>query len=380
MDSDRIQEIDLDSLPSPCYLVDEAALEKNLGILNHIQEKSGCKILLALKAFAMFSVFPLVKTYLHGVCASSPFEARLGREEFGKLVHTYGPAYSESDIRHLLPNTDYLIFNSINQWQRFKVLIPPTVQCGLRINPEYSEIETDLYNPCAPNSRLGIPFGHFPDIPDGISGIHFHAMCEQNADTLVRIWEVVERRFKPHLQTIRWINLGGGHHITRSDYDTDLLIQLVAKIKKSYDLDVFLEPGEAVALNTGVLVASVLDIVDNSMPIAILDTSAEAHMPDVLAMPYRPDMIGSKLPGELPYTYRIAGNTCLAGDVIGDYSFDKELKIGDRVVFTDMAHYTMVKNNMFNGVNLPSIALLSQIGQVRLIKRFSYDDYRNRLS
>lgn len=380
MDRDRFSQIDLSTIETPCYIVDEVALEKNLKLLKRVGDESGGKILLALKAFAMFSVFPLVKQYLQGICASSPFEARLGREEFGKEVHSYAPAYSENDVRELIRTSDTLIFNSIHQWKRFRSLIPSSMQVGLRINPEYSEIAVDLYNPCAPGSRLGIRSDDLPDELEGIDGLHFHALCEQNSDTLSRTLEHVEKKFARFLPGLKWVNFGGGHHITRPDYDTDLLIRLIRDFRNRYEVDVILEPGEAVALNTGVLAASVMDIVENERKIAILDTSAEAHMPDVLAMPYRPLIIGADAPEKLPFTYRLAGLTCLAGDVIGDYSFLKELEIGSTLLFEDMSHYTMVKNNMFNGVNLPSIAILTKDHNLRITRSFGYEDYRNRLS
>lgn len=380
MDSNRISKIDLNQVPTPCYLVDEGALKRNLHTLKTVQDVSGGKILLALKAFAMHALFPLIREYLYGVCASSPYEARLGKEEFGKMVHTYGPAYSPSDIDQLIETSDYLIFNSESQWKRYKEIIPSSIRCGYRINPGYSEIEIDLYDPCSSHSRLGIPFKNFPEDLSGITGLHFHALCEQNADTLQRILEVVEEKYGKVLSRVDWINMGGGHHITRSDYDVDLLIELIRQLRSVYSLEVFLEPGEAIALNTGVLVASVLDIVDCGIKIAILDTSAEAHMPDVLAMPYRPVVIGAGESGQYAYTYRLAGMTCLAGDVIGDYSFRKPLEIGDKLIFTDMAHYTMVKNNMFNGIKLPSLVLYTSDHRIQIIKRFSYEDYKSRLS
>ena len=380
MDSNRISKIDLNQVPTPCYLVDEEALKRNLHTLKTVQDVSGGKILLALKAFAMHALFPLIREYLYGVCASSPYEARLGKEEFGKMVHTYGPAYSPSDIDQLIETSDYLIFNSESQWKRYKEIIPSSIRCGYRINPGYSEIEIDLYDPCSSHSRLGIPFKNFPEDLSGITGLHFHALCEQNADTLQRILEVVEEKYGKVLSRVDWINMGGGHHITRSDYDVDLLIELIRQLRSVYSLEVFLEPGEAIALDTGVLIASVLDIVDCGIKIAILDTSAEAHMPDVLAMPYRPVVIGAGESGQYAYTYRLAGMTCLAGDVIGDYSFRKPLEIGDKLIFTDMAHYTMVKNNMFNGIKLPSLVLYTSDHRIQIIKRFSYEDYKSRLS
>ncbi len=367
-------------IPTPCYLIDETLLEKNLALLKQVQEKSQCKILLALKAFAMFSTFPLIRQYLYGVSASSPHEARLGREEFGREVHTYAPAYSQRDIDQLISHSNYLIFNSLSQWQRYVKSIPEHIRCGLRINPEYSEIKTDLYNPCAKKSRLGMTRQHLKHLPSGISGLHFHAMCEQNADTLERLLEVVEEKFSKELQQVEWVNFGGGHHITRSDYNVELLIDLITRFRKRYGVTVFLEPGEAVALNTGVLVTSVLDIVENDISIAILDTSAEAHMPDILGMPYRPEIIGAEKPEVYPYKYRLAGPTCLAGDIIGDYSFSEKLVPGSKIVLLDMAHYSMVKNNTFNGVALPSIAIRTSNDDIKIIRTFTYNDYKDRLS
>lgn len=367
-------------LETPCYLIDQGLLIKNLEILKDVQDRANCKILLALKSFSMWSAFPLIKKYLYGVCASSPNEARLGFEEFGKEVHTFAPAYSQEDIKELVGYSNYIIFNSISQWEKHKdFVLSNNIQCGLRINPEYSEVKTALYDPCAKYSRLGITLKNLEgkDL-EGISGLHFHAMCEQNSDTLKRILEVVEKSFGKYIAKMKWINFGGGHHITREDYDIDLLCETIKDFKKKYNIDVYLEPGEAIALNAGVLVSTVLDVVDNDMPIAILDTSAEAHMPDVLAMPYRPQVLGAGNPGEKKHTVRLGGLTCLAGDIIGDYSFEENLKPGDKIVFLDMAIYTMVKNTTFNGVRLPSIAIQDDKG-VKTVKIFGYDDYKSRL-
>lgn len=374
-----------DNIPTPCYVCDEAALEKNARLLAGVQERTGAKILLALKGFAMFSLFPLLRSYLSGTCASSPDEARLGYEEFGKEVHTYAPAYSDHDFPKVVEYSDHIVFNSFSQWQRFRPVIIRSgkkVCCGIRINPEYSEVRVARYNPCVPSSRLGIIHKYFVDEDlTGISGLHLHTHCEQNSDVLKRTMQVVEKKFGSFLRQMKWINLGGGHHITRAGYDVDTLCEVITGLKERYDVEVYLEPGEAVALNAGVLVASVLDIVRNEMDIAILDTSATAHMPDVLEMPYRPEIVGSGKPGDYPYTYRLGGMTCLAGDVIGDYSFPTPLQVGTRLVFQDMVHYTMVKNTTFNGVRLPSIGILSKdSGQVRIVRTFSYVDYKNRLS
>lgn len=379
-----MKKIDFTQAPSPSYVVDERLLTKNLEVLQSIQERTGAKILLALKGFSMHSVFPLVGKYLAGVTSSSLFEARLGYEKMGKEVHAYAPAYAESEFDELLQYTDHIVFNSHSQWNRFKEKVQNAgkkIDVGLRINPEYSEIETQLYNPCAPYSRFGITLDNFnPDELDGIDGLHFHTMCEQNSDTLKRTIKVVDEKFGEYIKKMKWINFGGGHHITRPDYDIETLVESILFIKEKYNVDVYLEPGEAIALNTGYLVSTVLDIVHNGMDIAILDTSATCHMPDVLEMPYRPNIIDAGMPGDNEYTYRLGGMTCLAGDVIGDYSFKEPLKPGDKIVFCDMAHYTMVKNHMFNGVNLPSIASYNDEEGLKVVRQFVFEDYSNRLS
>ncbi|MEK4653199.1 MULTISPECIES: carboxynorspermidine decarboxylase [Niallia] len=379
-----MKKIDFTQAPSPSYVVDERLLTRNLEILQSVQERTGAKILLALKGFSMHSVFPLVGKYLAGVTSSSLFEARLGYEKMGKEVHAYAPAYAESEFDELLQYTDHIVFNSHSQWNRFKDKVQNAdkkIDVGLRINPEYSEIETQLYNPCAPYSRFGITLDNFnPEELDGIDGLHFHTMCEQNSDTLKRTIKVVDEKFGEYIKKMKWINFGGGHHITRPDYDIETLVESILFIKEKYNVDVYLEPGEAIALNTGYLVSTVLDIVHNGMDIAILDTSATCHMPDVLEMPYRPNIIDAGEPGENEYTYRLGGMTCLAGDVIGDYSFKEPLKPGDKIVFCDMAHYTMVKNHMFNGVNLPSIASYNEEEGLKVVRQFVFEDYSNRLS
>ncbi|MGI6334658.1 MAG: carboxynorspermidine decarboxylase [Saccharofermentanales bacterium] len=377
--------IDFGVLPTPCYVVDESLLIKNLEKLKSIQDKTGARILLALKGYSMYATFPLIGRYLAGVTASSLFEARLGREEMGKEVHIYSPAFIEAEFDRILTLCDHIVFNSFDQWRRFKPRVKAftshPVECGIRINPEYSEVETSLYDPSAPFSRLGVTLANFQaDQLDGLDGLHFHTMCEQNSDTLERTVAVVDRKFGPWLGQMKWLNFGGGHHITRADYDRSTLIRAIKFIQEKYGIQVYLEPGEAIALNAGFLVSEVLDIVHNGMPIAILDTSAACHMPDVLEMPYRPAVIGAAMPGEKPYTIRLGGPTCLAGDIIGDYSFDRPLKIGDRLVFCDMAHYTMVKNNMFNGINLPAIALAKTDGRLEILRQFQYEDYKSRLS
>jgi carboxynorspermidine decarboxylase len=378
--------VDTTVIETPCYVVDEGRLEANLRRLDEVQTRTGCKILLALKGFAMFSTFPLIRRYLHGAAASSLSEARLAAEEFQREVHVYAPAYRQDEFPELIRCAHHMVFNSFNQWRTFKPAIERSgkpLRCGMRINPQHSEVKVALYDPCAAGSRLGVTPDQFrgQDL-SGLSGLHFHTLCELNSDALERTLEAVEAKFGSYLAAMQWVNFGGGHHITRADYDVDRLCRVIQGFRQRHPhLEVYLEPGEAIALNTGVLVASVLDIVHNTLDIAILDTSAAAHMPDVLEMPYRPAIVGAGMPGELNFTYRLGGLTCLAGDVIGDYSFAERLKVGDKLVFLDMAHYTMVKNNTFNGVGLPSIALYQPgTGEVRVVRKFGYEDYRTRLS
>lgn len=377
-------DIDISTLPTPSYLVDQRLLIKNLELLSSVKERTGCKILLAQKAFSMFSVYPLIAKYLDGVTSSGVMEARLGYEEMGKEVHTYAPAFADHEMDDVIRYSDHIVFNSFHQWNKFKDKVKNSgkqIECGLRLNPKYSEIDTDIYNPCFTGSRLGITPEQFqPDQLDGIDGLHFHTMCEQNSDTLERTLKVVDDTFGSYIKQMKWLNFGGGHHITRSDYDIETLIRCIQFAQDTYGVQVYLEPGEAVALNTGYLVSTVLDTIENGMHLAILDTSAACHMPDVLEMPYRPHIIGAGLPNEKTYTYRLGGPTCLAGDIIGDYSFDAPLKEGDKLIFYDMAHYTMVKNNTFNGMNLPSIALYSQKNGLQIIKQFGYEDFKSRLS
>ncbi|MDE1851557.1 MAG: carboxynorspermidine decarboxylase [Candidatus Micrarchaeota archaeon] len=375
------------SVESPCFLVNEGILRSNMETLSYVKKKTGAKILLALKAFAMHSTFPTISRYLDGVCASGPMEARLGYEKFGKEVCTAAPAYSDKDMEEVIRYSNVIIFNSISQWKKYRKRIAASgkrISVGLRVNPGHSEVETDLYNPSISGSRLGImPEELEGEDLAGVEGIHFHTLCEQNADVLVRVLKSFERLYGEYLKNVKWVDFGGGHHITRPDYDVELLIKTINGFKRRYGVQVYLEPGEAIALNSGILVSTVLDVVHNKMDIAILDTSAEAHMPDVLAMPYRPNIIGAGRPKELKYTYRLGGLTCLAGDVIGDYSFSSRLNAGDRLVFLDMAHYTMVKTTMFNGVRHPSIALYDprrRGKKVRTIRRFGYKDYVERLS
>ncbi|HBJ1645594.1 TPA: carboxynorspermidine decarboxylase [Clostridium botulinum] len=379
-----LDNIDLNKLPSPCYLVDERLLKKNLERLNYVQEETGANIILATKAFSMYSTFPLIGKYLKGVTSSSLFEARLGYEEMGKQVHIFSPAYRQDEFDEIMKYCDHIVFNSFNQWKlykdRVKTYINKKIECGIRINPEYSEIETDIYNPCFENSRMGVTLENFKiEDLDGIDGLHFHTMCEQNSDTLARTIKVIDNKFGKYIKNMKWINFGGGHHITREDYDMETLIDVILYIKNKYDVDIYLEPGEAVALNIGFLICTVLDVIKNGMNIAIVDTSAVCHMPDVLEMPYRPHIINSGMPNQYEYTYRLGAPTCLAGDVIGDYSFKEPLKVGDKLAFCDMAIYSMVKNNTFNGINLPAIVKYSDEKGVEIIKKFGYEDFKSRL-
>jgi carboxynorspermidine decarboxylase len=383
MERDHIVSI-LRQAPSPAYVVHLGKLESNLRILADVQKQSGATILLALKGFAMFGVFPLISRYLSGTCASGPHEARLGAEEFKGTVHTFAAGFKESDVVESLIHSDHLIFNSFAQWNRFRSLVQSSdkqVSVGLRVNPEVSTGSVPLYDPCAPGSRLGILANEFEgESLEGIDGLHFHTLCEQNSDALESTLEGFEKRFGKYIPQMKWINFGGGHHITRDDYDRELLIKLVREFKERHGVDVYLEPGEAIALNTGLLVTEVVDVLQREKPIAILDTSVTAHMPDVLEMPYRPGIIGGADPGEKAFTYALGGMTCLAGDVIGDWSFDEPLKPGDRLAFTDMAHYTMVKNTTFNGIKLPDIATYEpSTDTVKVLRKFGYEDYRNRL-
>lgn len=375
---------------TPCYVIDEKQLRENLGLLKYVREKAGCKILLAQKAYSAFSTYPLIAQYLDGCTASGIYEARLGYEEmakpFGKENHVFSPAYPEKDFDEILTYCDHIVFNSPRQWAKYRDKVRGSgryIQAGIRINPEYSEIETDIYNPCFTGSRLGTTLAEFkrdPSLFEGIDGLHFHTMCEQGEDVLERTLPHVEEKFGFMFDKIKWLNFGGGHHITRADYDIDALIDCIGNFKARTGLEVYLEPGEAVALNAGWLVTTVLDTFANGCRVAVTDASAACHMPDVLEMPYRPNIIGAGEPNEKPYTYRLGGNTCLAGDIIGDYSFDRELSEGDRLVFCDMAIYSMCKNNTFNGIPLPAIYILRESGQIEIVKKFGYHDFKGRLS
>ena len=371
-----------DKLPSPAYVCEEELLENNLKLLKRVQDETGVKILLALKGFAMHSTFDLCKKYLKGCCASGLHEALLAKEEFGKEVHTYSPAFKDEEIDEIISISNHLVFNSFNQLKRYKDKAFKKVSLGVRLNPEYSSVEVDLYNPCAPNSRLGITKANFDESQlQYLEGFHFHALCEQNVDALQGALANFEKNFSQYFSQLKWVNFGGGHHITRADYDVEGLINLLKDFKARYPhLEVYMEPGEAVGWQTGYLVATVLDIVNNGMDLAILDTSAEAHMPDTLAMPYRAMIRNSAVAFEKKYTYRLGGNTCLAGDIIGDYSFDEPLKVGDRIILEDMIHYTMVKTTTFNGIKLPSIIIKNKDNSYKVIKNFCYNDYKSRLS
>jgi len=371
------------AIPSPCYVCDETALEANLQLMQHVQQQSGVEIILALKGFSMWSTFGLVKQYLQGSTASAVWEARLGKEEIGKQVHAYSPAFKPNDINELVNLVNHISFNSLGQWRRYKdQILKSEVSAGLRVNPEHSETETALYDPSAPGSRLGIKAKDLVGADlSGIEGFHIHNLCECDSFATERTIKAVEEKFAPWLPKLKWINFGGGHLMTREGYDVEHLIRTLKAFKQRHPhLNVILEPGSAVAWQTGTLVTEVVDIVENGDKIAILDMSATAHMPDVLEMPYRPEVRGAGKAGEKPYTYRFGGNSCLAGDAIDLYSFDHELQIGERIIFEDMIHYTMVKTTFFNGVEHPSIGLIRKDGNFELVRKFKYEDFKNKLS
>lgn len=382
--------MEIDKIETPCYVCEEQLLKKNLELLNYVGQKSGAKVILALKGFAMWSTFDLVSHYLQGCTASGLHEAKLAFEEFKKFdtnkeIHTYSPAFKAKEIEEIASISDHIVFNSPSQLLRFKksvLHVNPNISLSLRVNPEFSSAPTDLYNPCGVYSRLGTTVANFDEsILTSIDGLNFHALCEQNVDALEKVLQAFEEKFGKYIDQLQYVNFGGGHHITREDYDVEHLIAVIKSFKARHaNIEVYLEPGEAVGWQTGYLVASVLDIVHNGMDIAILDTSAEAHMPDTLAMPYRAEVRNAGVTGEKKYTYRLGGNTCLAGDIMGDYSFDAPLKIGDKVIFEDQIHYTFVKNTTFNGIRLPSLAILREDGRFDMIKEFGYEDYKNRLS
>jgi carboxynorspermidine decarboxylase len=386
--ADIARAIDVTDLETPCFVTDLGALEANLQILADVQQRAGCTILLALKGFAQWSTFPLVRRYLAGATSSSVAEARLAREELGGEIHAYAPAYSEGEMAELVTLADHIVLNSPGQWRRHRPAIERArqagraISCGLRVNHEHQEVDVALYDPAGPCSRLGTTRKNLAAADlDGLDGLHFHTLCQVNSDALERALAAFELQFGEFIPQMKWVNFGGGHHITRPDYDRDRLVRLVTEFRARWNVPVYLEPGEAIALGTGVLVSTVQDVTHNGMDLAILDTSATAHMPDVLEMPYRPVIIDAGEPGERPHTYRLGGMTCLAGDVIGDYSFDRRLEIGDKLVFLDMAHYTMVKTSTFNGVRLPSIATHDPATRtITVHRRFGYRDYRDRLS
>ena len=371
------------NIVTPCYVVDKSKLVQNLEILAKVEKEAGCKILLAQKAFSTFKLYSLIGDYISGTTASGLYEARLGYEEMKKENHVFAPAYKHADMEELVKICDHIVFNSIRQLKQHQVICKENqVSIGLRINPEFStQKDHEIYDPCSPGSRLGVTYEAFEEeILDYIDGFHFHTLCEQNSKDLVDTFQAFEKRFGKYLSRLKWLNLGGGHHITKEEYDRKLLVELIQYIKKTYEVEVYLEPGEAVALDAGYLVTEVLDIVHNGMDVLILDASAACHMPDVLEMPYRPPLRDGFLPGEKAFTYRLSSNTCLAGDVIGDYSFEHPIQIGDRLVFEDMAIYSMVKNNTFNGIPLPAIAILDTGNKLNIIKEFDYNDFKNRLS
>lgn len=370
----------IEELQTPCYVIDKRQLEENLKILREVADEAGCKILLAQKAYSCYDTYPLIAKYLDGTTASGLFEARLGYEKMGKENHIFSPAYKEKEFDEIVQICDHILFNSIAQVNKFKDRLQGR-SAGLRINPECSTQEGHaIYDPCAPGSRLGVTIKNFDEsVLDVIDGLHFHTLCEQNSDDLVKTLLAVEEKFGRYLHRVKWLNFGGGHHITRKDYDRKTLIEQIQRVKKKYGVEVYVEPGEAIALNAGYLVTEVLEKVDNGITTLILDASAACHMPDVLEMPYRPPLRDGFLPEEKPFCYRLSSVTCLAGDVIGDYSFEKEVHIGDKLYFEDMAIYSMVKNNTFNGMPLPSIALMDEEGECEVIKEFGYMDFAQRL-
>lgn len=375
--------MDFQNVKTPCFVVDEKRLTDNLEILKDVSERAGCKILLAQKAFSMFYAYPLISKYLAGTTASGLYEARLGKEKFGGETHVFSPAYREDEFEEILKYADDIVFNSPKQVKKYAQKAKDLGKSvGLRVNPECSTQEgRAIYDPCSPGSRLGTTLKNFDEsILPFLDGLHFHTLCEQNSDDLETTAKAFEEKFGKYLKGMKWVNFGGGHHITRKDYDREELISVVKHFREKYDVEVYLEPGEAVVLNAGFLVSTVLETMNNGMDIAILDTSAACHMPDVLEMPYRPPLMNSGEPNEKEFTYRLGGPTCLAGDVIGDYSFDKPLNEGDKVVFEDMALYTMVKTNTFNGMPLPSILYRKQYGETVTVKTFDYEDFVSRLS
>jgi len=375
---------DNNRLPSPYWLLEEKKLIQNLELISTVKKKSGAKVLLALKGYALWKSFPLLQPYLDGCCASGLHEAKLADETFAKEVHTYAPAFKADELEEIARISHHLVFNSPSQFHAFALkakAVNPKLSLGLRVNPEYSESPKEIYNPCGTYSRLGTTLENIDEsILDLCDGLHFHALCEQDASALENVLKNFENKFGKYIKKMKWINFGGGHHITRKGYDVEKLIGLIQTFKTKYDVDVYLEPGEAIGWETGTLVTTVLDIVHNGMDIAILDSSAEAHMPDTIIMPYRAEVRGAGKIGEKAYTYRLAGNTCLAGDIMGDYSFDTPLQIGDKIIFEDQMHYTMVKATTFNGIKLPSIGIQKEDGTIEVLREFGYEDFKGRLS
>ena len=373
-------------IPSPAFVLDENLLRKNLELINKVQQDAGIEIILAFKGFAMWSAFPIVKEYLRGATASSLYEARLCFEEMKTLAHVYSPAYQKNEFKELMSYSSHIVFNSFKQ---FEIFYPETkkskhkISCGIRVNPEFSDVGTDLYNPSAPGSRLGVGSEIMPDmLPEGIEGIHFHVLCESDSFSLEKVLQNLENKFEKYLHQVKWVNMGGGHLMTRKGYDHQHLISLLQKFKKKYNVNVILEPGSAIAWETGVLVSTIQDIVEHKkIKTAILDVSFTAHMPDTLEMPYRPKIIGAKDPDKNSiHIYRLGGGSCLAGDFMEAYDFGRELQIGEQIVFLDMIHYTMVKTTMFNGVNHPAIAIWTKNENLKIIREFNYSDFKNRLS
>ncbi|SDK37733.1 carboxynorspermidine decarboxylase [Catalinimonas alkaloidigena] len=377
--------VDFQAIPSACFVLEEKRLRENLELIKFVQEESGAQIILALKGFAMFGAFPLIRKYLSGTASSGLYEARLGYEEFGGEVHCFSTAYFEDEFEDILRYSDHLSFNSLNQWERFKPRVQHAskkISCAIRINPEYAEVTTDLYNPCIPGSRLGQTAPHFGDqLPEGIEGLHFHTLCESDSYALERTLAAIEDRFGKLLHQAKWVNMGGGHLMTREGYDVAHLIRVLKQFQEKYDVKVILEPGAAIAWQTGYLVTTVQDIFDSQgIQAVIIDASISAHMPDCIEMPYKPKILGAYDAVPTATAYRIGGSTCLAGDYVGDYRFDRPLQIGNRLVFDDMMHYTMVKTTFFNGVRHPSLGIWHEDGSFELVRKFSYEDYRSKLS
>jgi carboxynorspermidine decarboxylase len=379
-------------IPSPCYVLEQKALIQNLELLQMVQQKSGAKIICALKGYSLWPTFPLIKQYLYGATASSYYEARLAREEMNAQVHVYAPVYTPNDFEKILPLSDHISFNSMAQWERFKPRVQqyngqkqhsgePAISCGIRVNPECSSVDTDLYNPCGYGSRLGVTIDEFkPELLQGIEGLHFHALCEQNSDALQAVLQAFEEKFGAYVAQMKWVNFGGGHHITRADYNIEHLIQLIVQFREKYNVQVILEPGEAVGWQTGFLKTTVQDVVHNRGVYTImLDASIAAHMPDCLEMPYRPAVRGAGKAGEKAWNCRIGGTTCLAGDFLEDYSFDQPVQPGDEIIFEDMIHYTMVKTTFFNGVSHPHIGMLQANGEFTLLRSQDYQAYKDKL-